>query len=124
MKATKSKFQSLQVELIAPSTYEDPTFREALKWVKANYKNPAVVLNTYDFQAKQGPIRGSSSYSRYPLVEGYREVTQDFTIFPITPRQSELALSKNMLVKPIETDEDLGFPVRPRNIKFNPKLCI
>ena len=120
---SKSQFQPLEVELIAQASYEDPDFREALKWIRANYKNPAMVLGNYDFQAKQGPIRGSSSYSRYPLVEGYREVTQDFTVFPITPRQSEKALLKNMLVKPTETFEDLGFTVKPRNIKYNPRLC-
>ena len=120
---SKSQFQPLEFELIAQASCEDPAFREALKWVRANYKNPAIVLGTYDLQAKQGPIRGSSSYSRYPLVEGYREVTQDLTAFPITPRQSERALSKNMLITPIETYEDLGFIVKPRNIKINPRLC-
>ena len=67
---SKSQFQPLEVELIAQASYEDPDFREALKWIRANYKNPAMVLGNYDFQAKQGPIRGSSSSSRHPLVKG------------------------------------------------------
>lgn len=90
----------------------DEIGKEAVKKVLKDYKNTAAALEIFDINS-DGPVKGSSIYSRFALVNAGREITKE-NLMPITPKESEIALKNNALTDFKGNYEDLGLVVYPR----------
>jgi hypothetical protein len=97
----------------------DQAGKEAVKKVMQDYKGTRIALDTFNINSK-GPVKGSNIYSRFALLNAYREITKE-NLRPINARESEIALANDALIDPNSTYEDLGLIVYPKE-GTNPKI--
>ncbi len=92
-------------------TYDNPLVREGLKVLNERYSNTPLILDTLDFNAKEGVVKGCHFFYKTSLTSILRELSKE-DLTPMTQQISEMFIDR--LPEVNSTYEDSGFTVYPK----------
>ena len=92
-------------------TYDNPLVMEGLKILNEKYSNTPLILDTLDFNAKEGVVKGCHFFYKAALIGILRELSKE-DLTSMTQQISEMFLDR--LPEVNSTYQDSGFTVYPK----------